>query len=334
MLHSFCIIALLVVVVSATPGRFRPLDALPEFHTSPSGFVFSPYKDITADCDWNTLKMRSDATGKTLPITQAMPARNNVLTWAFATGECGAENWGGMEGAKFGAANVPDFVSAGKQYIISTGGEAGSFTCATDSGFSAFIARYNSSNMIGIDFDIEAGQSIYEIDDLITRVKNAQPKFPKWRFSFTLATLAQSNGSNVAHDFGPASPDPLGAIGTLVMQRIKAQNLQNYFINLMTMDYGTGSDVCVMSGGACEMGQSAIQAAMNLRGHWGVPYSWIELTPMSGVNDVSSNDFTLGNAQTMDSWVRSAGIAGVHFWSFDRDKGLTFTNKFVGDLGL
>ena len=82
------------------------------------------------------------------------------------------------------------------------------------------------------------------------------------------------------------------------------------------------------------MGQSAIQAAMNLHGHWGVPYSQIELTPMSGVNDVASNDFTLGDAQTVDAWVRSVGIAGVHFWSFDRDKGLLFTNKFTSELSL
>ena len=79
MLHSFCIIALLVAVVSATPGRSRPLDALPELPTSPSGFVFSPYKDITADCDWNTLKMRSDVTGKTLPITHVNQHTQSIV---------------------------------------------------------------------------------------------------------------------------------------------------------------------------------------------------------------------------------------------------------------
>jgi hypothetical protein len=36
----------------------------------------------------------------------------------------------------------------------------------------------------------------------------------------------------------------------------------------------------LVSGGACEMGQSAIQAAYNLHDKWGVPYSNIELAPM------------------------------------------------------
>lgn len=47
---------------------------------------------------------------------------------------------------------------AGKQYILSTGGAAGSFTCGSDAGFQSFIQKYLSANLVGVDFDIEAGQ--------------------------------------------------------------------------------------------------------------------------------------------------------------------------------
>src|SRR5262249_5393243 len=91
-------------------------------------------------------------------------------------------------------------------------------------------------------------------------------------------------------------------------------------VNLMTMDFGSASSgVCVVSGGACQMGQSAIQAAFNLHDKWGIPFSAIELTPMIGGNDVSSEQFTLGDAATITKFAPSQGLAGIHYWSYDRD---------------
>ena len=88
----------------------------------------------------------------------------------------------------------------------------------------------------------------------------------------------------------------------------------------MTMDYGSpSSGVCVVSNGLCEMGQSALQAAYNLHGKWGVPYSNIELTPMIGGNDAQSEVFSLADADTVAHFAVNQGLAGVHYWSHDRD---------------
>ncbi len=280
--------------------------------------------------------MQSAAGGSTQVITTAMPSHNKVLTWAFATGACGSENWGGMVNTTFASANVQPFVTAGKQYIVSTGGEAGSFTCTSDAGFDTFVNLYNSSAMIGVDFDIEAGQSASDIANLVARVKAAQSKYPNMRFSFTIATLATSkSGSSTAVDMGSSSPNPLGSMGIAVMSAIQSAGLTNYYVNLMTMDYGGAAAVnCVLSGGACEMGQSAIQAAMDFHGYYKLPYSQIELTPMSGANDTGGETFTIADTDTLSSWSKANGIAGLHFWSFDRDTGLSYTNEFVKDLGL
>jgi chitinase len=300
----------------------------------PTGFVFSPYKDITASADWNTDAMRSSAGGSLLPITSAMPSRNKVLTWAFATGACGSENWGGMSAATFAAINVPAFVAAGKQYIISTGGAAGSFNCGNDADFEIFLRRYDSPNLVGVDFDIEGGQSQADINNLVARVKAAQARHPNLRFSFTIATLATSqSGSAVAVDMGGASPNPLGATGIAVMNAIQSVGLSNYLINLMTMDYGSATPYnCVIANGACQMGQSAIQAAMDFHGYYKVPYGQIELTPMSGPNDTPGETFTLGDTDTVSAWSKANGIAGLHYWSFDRDIGLSFVNRFIAAL--
>jgi hypothetical protein len=67
------------------------------------------------------------------------------------------------------------------------------------------------------------------------------------------------------------------------------------------------------------MGQSALQAAYNLHDKWGVPYSGIELTAMIGGNDVAGESFTLADSDTVAHFATSRGLAGVHYWSYDRD---------------
>lgn len=132
--------------------------------------------------NWNTNIISSKVTGALTPLTQVMPAGLSAITLAFATGECGSENWGGVPGAALASANIPTLVAAGKRYIISTGGAAGSFTCGSMAGFTTFLNRYMSPNLIGVDFDIEAGQSKTDIDNLVARVKAAQATYPNLRF--------------------------------------------------------------------------------------------------------------------------------------------------------
>ena len=281
-------------------------------------------------------------TGSSLPVTQVMPAGMSALTWAFAGGECGSENWAGLTPANV-TSNIDAFVAAGKKYIISTGGAAATFTCGSDAGFSKFVSSYMSPNLIGVDFDIEGGQDQAIIANLVARVKAAQTAFPNLRFSFTLATLGAAGGGN-----------QLNQLGTWVMQAIQSAGLSwsNVFINLMVMDFGSASSVCILgSDGACDMYQSAVAAAESMHTYWSVPYSSIELTPMIGGNDTPSNIFTLANANSLSAYALSKGLGGMHHWSLDRDTDcppgsssatcnsygtsgpLGFSNAFIAALG-
>lgn len=315
-------------------------------------FLYSPYKDVGISLNWNTNVISSNVTGQFSPVLSVLPAKTRALTLAFATGECGSENWAGVDGGSMAAANVPLFAAANVNYVISTGGAAGSFTCGTDAGMATFINRYASNNLVGIDFDIEAGQSQQVINDLVQRVAVAQKNYPNLRFSFTLATLAPSQqGAVTASSWGPSAPDSFNIYGDWVMQAIQTYGLKNYTINLMTMDYGSASSWnCVVANGTCQMGQSAIQAALNLHDHWGVPYSQMELTPMIGGNDVAGETFTPADVDTVSTFVKQNGLVGVHFWSLDRDVDcppgaasstcnsiggvgtLGYTNRFANDL--
>jgi hypothetical protein len=310
---------------------------------APSGSVtYGPYKDITVSMNWNTNVISTAVTGTLSPVLSVKPAKLKMITWAFATGACGSETWGGLAPAAVAAANVQNFVNAGTKYIISTGGAAGSFTCASDASFETFVNRYASSSLAGIDFDIEAGQSSADIDNLVARVKASQSKHPGLRWSFTLATL------------GGNSPQSLGSMGVTVMASIKSHGLTNYIINLMAMDYGSAiaSNCTLGSNGKCNMGQSAIQSAVNLHNYYGVPYSQIEITPMIGGNDATDETFSIADVTTLSNWVKTNKASGIHFWSLDRDHDCApgyasatcnsygsagnwgFTNAFISALGL
>lgn len=264
-------------------------------------FIYSPYKHLVQPAPYLV-------DGKSV-------AQPGALTWAFATGECGAERWGDATAAQIAAANVPAFDAAGVDYLVSTGGQGGVFTCASDEGMEAFIKRYESKHLIGLDFDIEEAQTAEQVDSLIKRIKVAQARRPYLRYSFTIATHAASDGSGKS----------LNKQGETILAALRRNGVSAYTLNLMVMDYGPGERAsCVLNkAGNCDMGKSAIQAAQNVHRKYKVPYGQIELTPMIGVNDVVSNVFTLEDARMLGAAVKRMKLAGLHFWSFDRDRPCT-----------
>jgi chitinase len=284
-MHRMLTAFLLLAALAAAPSRAAP------------PFVYGPYQHLAQSIDRNTMAI-------------ALPADVKTLTWAFAVGECGAETWNGLDAQKIADTNVAPFDRAGIGYILATGGEGGVFTCGSDAGMEAFIARYASPRLLGIDFDIEAKQTPEQVDALVQRAVAARAKHPQLRFSFTLPTFASSDGSARS----------LNAQGERVLQAIRQHALDAYTINLMVMDFGDARAAnCVVKQGRCDMAASAVQAALNLHRHHGVPLSHIELTPMIGVNDVAANVFRLDDARVLAHWVREQGLAGLHFWSLDRD---------------
>jgi chitinase len=89
----------------------------------------------------------------------------------------------------------------------------------------------------------------------------------------------------------------------------------------MAMDYGPSY--------LSDMGDYAIQAATQLYLFLKKCYPektdsalWemIEVTPMIGVNDVSAEQFTLKNADTLRLFAQAKHLGGLSMWSLSRDK--------------
>ena len=283
---------------------------------SNGSLLFSPYKDITVNMNWNTNVMQTAITGSAIPVVgsgslvSTQVPNLGAITLAFATGDCGSEGWGGVTRTAFANANIPALSSAGLKYVVATGGAAGTFRCASQSGMKSFLDTYMSAQMVGVDYDIETGQSQADINNLVAQTAYALTIYPNLRFSFTLATLAASDGS-----YGG-----LNATGDMVVKAIKSAGLTKYTINLMVMDFGnTAAANCVVVNGVCNMGQSAIQAATNLQHTYGTPFSQIELTPMIGMNDTTSEVVSVADIDTITNYAVAHGLAGLHHWSLDRD---------------
>lgn len=57
----------------------------------------------------------------------------------------------------------------------------------------------------------------------------------------------------------------------------------------------------------------------NLEHTYGIPASHIEITPMIGLNDTNTETFTIADLDTVMNYALANGLAGVHYWSLDRD---------------
>ncbi|HLJ85325.1 MAG TPA: carbohydrate-binding protein [Candidatus Angelobacter sp.] len=293
---------------SQSPAVSVTTQACPSGQTCTSKVLFATYKDVTVSADFNNGQQRSAVTGTAQPITSAMP--NKTLIWSFATGTCDAENWAGFSPAQE-QANIQQFTNAGKNYIISTGGAAGTFDCSSGQGLINFINRYNSPNLVGIDFDIEGGQSQQVVDNLITATIAAEQQFPNLLFSFTIPS------------FGSLQANPITgtSVGTTVVNEIKRLNLGgNFVVNLLTFDYGLVSPtVCVVVNNLCDMGQSAIAAVQALNQQSGIPMNHIGFTQDIGQADTQGEVTSLQNIDTLNAFAVANALPISWFFSFDRD---------------
>lgn len=257
----------------------------------------SPYKDTGVYSAWpNLIATAVTSLGTPTPLSGDLVSSGmKSVVLAFAVGECGAETWSGVDGATLATANVALLNQAGITYRVSTGGANGAFTCGTQAGFNTFVSRWAGTGLLGIDFDIEAGQTTAQIQALVQRVVEARTTYPTLLFTFTVATLAPSPSGVSKATVWPSgqTPNPLGSVGISVLQAISAQLgftqgsaaswPARVRVNPMVMDYGSPSQwVCVVAAGVCDMAQSALQAAIDLRDYYTLPIAAVELTVMIG----------------------------------------------------
>ncbi len=260
----------------------------------------APYAEM-----WNspsTLMAAYNATG------------NKYFTLAFiiSQGTCNATIDGDTAVTDSGWNNaINSLRAAGGDVIASFGGASGTelTSCGTVSTMQAQYKKViDQFNLTRIDLDIEGST----LDNTAANDRRNQ----------ALANLQAdyaAAGRTLAVDYTlPTNPNGLPSNALSLLNNAKSHNVNVSVVNIMTMDYG----------GPMDMGAAAVSAANALHTQLGQIWTtktsaqlWAMEgnTPMIGVNDVSSEVFTTGNAQTVESFAASNGIQLLAFWALGRD---------------
>lgn len=268
---------------------------------------YSPFADITLNTHWDSqygdlepvdLYAISKESGiKSFNLAFITDAGNCNPAWGGYSAYSVNVQWGSHTFNKLHENNIP--------YIISFGGQAGndlSQSCSASELTAAYEKVIQTYSPSGIDFDIENGS--VNITKLIQSVSLIQQAHPQLNISFTL----------------PVLPEGLVAEGKVVVQKAKNVNL-NFSVNLMAMDYGPGY--------VNDMGEYAILAATNLfqflknlypEKSDAALWKMVQVTLMIGVNDVSIEEFTLNNVDTLRNFADLNHLGGLSIWSISRDK--------------
>jgi chitinase len=247
------------------------------------------------------------------------------FTLAFLTPQSGCTPVWEANGTGVGSfkSQISALQAAGGNVIPSFGGAEGGELAQTCTNTSSLTAAYaNVVNTYGanrLDFDIEGG--------VLGDTGSNQ------RRNSALAAL-QAQNSSVQVDYTLAvDPSGLPSQELGVLQDAKAKGVKVSVVNLMTMDFGDGQN-------ALNDAESAARATSGqLASLYGIStsaaYGMMGLTPIAGKNDDNEN-FTQANAQTLESFAATNGVAELSFWEidgYDKGTGYAYSRIFNGITG-
>ena len=257
----------------------------------------------------------------------------SLLTLGFLqASSSGQLGWGGLDAlaitptnnndqARAIQASIAAFQQAGGDVMISLGGMNGTSLAqyGARNGWSAgtLAARYGEVvsrfQLNRLDFDIEGAA----LADTAANGLHSQ----------ALALLQQQNPDLEIWYTLPVLPTGLTADGLAVVRSALASGVKLDGVNVMAMDYGE-SAAPTSGANARSMGTYAIEAATASKGQLdalfaqagrGFGWNMLGVTPMIGVNDITSEVFTLADAQQLEDFARSKGLGMLAMWSIARD---------------
>jgi chitinase len=256
---------------------------------------------------------------------------DKYYTLAFLVSQSGCTpDWedGGYSLGTFNS-QISSLQAAGGNVIISSGGAGATELAQTCTNVSQLTAAYqnivNTTGSTRLDFDIEdsdlADTSATSLRDQALAALQAQD--PAVQVDFTLGVSPQGlptgNGSQYA-----------------VLQDAKAKGVKVSTVNIMTMDFGAGTNDLAAAESAAQGTAGQLSSLYGIS--TSAAYAMMGLTPIAGVND-DGTDFSISNAQSLESFAASNGVQELSFWEVDGyDKGTgyqysTIFNKITGGSG-
>ncbi|MFJ3084959.1 cellulose binding domain-containing protein [Streptomyces sp. NPDC086838] len=265
-----------------------------------SGARFAPYVDTSLYPAYDLV----DTANKT-------GVKQFNLAFITSGGSC-APLWGGVTGLgdDHVASQIGALRAAGGDVRVSFGGAAGSELALRCSSAADLAAAYgkvvDTYKLTKVDFDIEGGA----LPDTAANTRRSQ----------AIAQLQKSHpGLDVSFTL-PVMPEGLTQPGVDLIADAKKNGVDVGAVNIMAMDYGAS-----YSG---DMGTYAVQAATatqaQIKGVLGLSdaeaWKTVAVTPMIGVNDVSTEVFEVEDATQLAAFAKEKGLAWLAMWSGTRDK--------------
>ncbi|GAA2143937.1 cellulose binding domain-containing protein [Kitasatospora kazusensis] len=291
------------------PPTPTPTASVPVPPPHPAGGAhFAPYVDTS-------LYPAYDLVG----TAKASGVKDYTLAFVVSGGGC-VPKWGGVSdlSADAVAAQIGALRAIGGDVRVSFGGANGSELATVCSSAADLAAAYQQAvdayGLTKVDFDIEGGA----LADTAADTRRAQA-------IAQLQRTAAGKGRALDVSFTlPALPSGLTQDGVDLVANAKSNGVDVGAVNIMAMDFGDG----VAPDPAGRMGGYAIDAATatqaQLKGvlSLGDAAAWakVAVTPMIGVNDVSSEVFTVADATRLAGFAATEHLAWLAMWSGTRDK--------------
>ncbi|MGW7264710.1 cellulose binding domain-containing protein [Streptomyces sp. NPDC054842] len=232
---------------------------------------------------------------------------------AFVTdgGGC-TPKWGGVTdlGSDAVAGQIGALRAKGGDVRVSFGGAAGSELATTCSSADALATAYgkvvDAYKLTKVDFDVEGGA----LPDTAANTRRAQ----------AIAKLQKAHpGIDVSFTL-PVMPEGLTQDGVSLLSNAKANGVAVSTVNIMAMDYGPAysGDMGTYAEQAATATQAQVKGVLGLSDS--AAWKAVAVTPMIGVNDVTSEIFKVDDATQLVNFAKAKGLGWLSMWSATRDK--------------
>ncbi|MGX1130902.1 hypothetical protein RKD49_003092 [Streptomyces glaucescens] len=267
---------------------------------SPATAGFAPYVDTSLHPAFDLLAA-ADATG----------VKDYNLAFVTDGGGC-TPKWGGVTDLANDAvaAQIGALRAEGGDVRVSFGGAAGSELATACSSADALAAAYgkvvDAYALTKVDFDVEGGA----LPDAAANTRRAQAiaklqkQHPDLDVSFTL----------------PVMPEGLTQDGVNLLADARKNGVGIDTVNIMAMDYGPAysGDMGTYAEQAATATQAQIKSVLGLSDS--AAWKTVAVTPMIGVNDVTSEIFKVDDAAQLVDFAKAKGLGWLSMWSGTRDK--------------
>ncbi|MGW7405872.1 glycoside hydrolase family 18 protein [Streptomyces sp. NPDC054833] len=261
---------------------------------------FAPYVDTSLYPAFD-LVASANATG----------VKNYNLAFITDGGGC-TPKWGGVSDLSSDgvASQIGALRAKGGDVRVSFGGASGSELATTCSSADALAAAYGKAvdayKLTKVDFDVEGGALPNTAANTLRAkaIAKLQAQHPNLDVSFTL----------------PVMPEGLTQDGVNLLSNAKSNGVKISTVNIMAMDYGPAysGDMGTYAEQAATATQAQVKSVLALSDS--AAWKTVAVTPMIGVNDVSSEIFKVDDATQLVNFAKSKGLGWLSMWSATRDK--------------